>query len=74
MLASPLDSTEFETWGSAGAGQWVTLWANGGHVYMQIAGLWFDTAAQSTANGNDRWSTTRVDQPQGYIERHPTGL
>jgi peptidoglycan hydrolase-like protein with peptidoglycan-binding domain len=74
MLTSPLDSTGFETWGSAGAGQWVTLWANGGHVYMQVAGLWFDTAAQSSANGNDRWSTTRVDQPQGYIERHPTGL
>jgi cell wall-associated NlpC family hydrolase len=72
MLSSPFDSTEFETWGSAGAGKWVTLWANAGHVYMNIAGLWFDTAAQSSSNGDSRWSTTRVDQAAGYIERHPT--
>jgi peptidoglycan hydrolase-like protein with peptidoglycan-binding domain len=73
LLSQTEDSTEFESYGSPGAGQWITLWANGGHVYMQIAGLWFDTAAQSSSNGNDRWSTTRVDQPSGYIERHPTG-
>jgi hypothetical protein len=73
LLSQTEDSTGFETYGSPGAGQWITLWANGGHVYMEIAGLWFDTAAQSSSNGNDRWSTTRVDQPQGYIERHPTG-
>jgi hypothetical protein len=73
LLSSSLDSTGFESYGSSGAGQWITLWANGGHVYMDIAGLWFDTAAQSSSNNNDRWSTTRVDQPDGYIERHPTG-
>jgi peptidoglycan hydrolase-like protein with peptidoglycan-binding domain len=73
LLSQTEDSTEFETYGSAGAGQWITLWANAGHVYMNIAGLWFDTAAQSSSNSNDRWSTTRVDQASGYIERHPTG-
>lgn len=73
LLSAPEDSTEFETYGSAGAGRWITLWANGGHVYMNIAGLWFDTAAQSSANGDDRWSATRVDAASGYIERHPTG-
>jgi peptidoglycan hydrolase-like protein with peptidoglycan-binding domain len=73
LLNTTMDSTEFESYGSAGPGQWITLWANGGHVYMDIAGLWFDTAAQSSSNGNDRWSTTRVDQPSGYVERHPTG-
>ena len=73
LISVTEDSTEFETYGSPGPGQWITLWANGGHVYMEIAGLWFDTAAQSSSNGNDRWSTTRVDQPSGYVERHPTG-
>jgi peptidoglycan hydrolase-like protein with peptidoglycan-binding domain len=73
LLNVTMDSTEFESYGSAGAGQWITLWANGGHVYMEIAGLWFDTAAQSSSNGNDRWSTTRVDAPDGYVVRHPTG-
>jgi peptidoglycan hydrolase-like protein with peptidoglycan-binding domain len=73
LLSSPLDSTGFESYGSPGPGSWITLWTNAGHVYMQIAGLWFDTAAQSPANGNDRWSTTRINPPQGYIVRHPTG-
>jgi peptidoglycan hydrolase-like protein with peptidoglycan-binding domain len=73
LLSSPLDSTQFMSWGSKGKGRWITLWANGGHVYMQIAGLWFDTGAQSTANNNDRWSVTRVNTANGYVERHPTG-
>lgn len=73
LLSSPLDSTGFETYGSPGPGRWITLWTNAGHVYMQIAGLWFDTAAQSPANGNDRWSVTRINPAQGYIVRHPTG-
>jgi peptidoglycan hydrolase-like protein with peptidoglycan-binding domain len=74
LISSPEDSTEFESYGSPGVGQWVTLWANSGHVYMEIAGLWFDTAAQSSQNGNDRWSTQRISPAGGFVERHPTGL
>jgi peptidoglycan hydrolase-like protein with peptidoglycan-binding domain len=72
LLSSPEDSTGFESYGSAGAGKWITLWANAGHVYMNIAGLWFDTAAQSSSNGDNRWSASRIDQASGYVERHPT--
>ncbi len=73
LLSEPLDSTQFETWGTPGAGEWITMWANGGHVYMEVAGLWFDTAAQSAANGEDRWSTTRISSASGFVEIHPTG-
>jgi hypothetical protein len=73
LLTSPLDSTQFESYGLPGAGRWITLWANGGHVYMRIAGLWYDTAAQSSTNGNDRWSTSRVSPAGGFIEIHPAG-
>ncbi len=71
MLSEPLDSTEFETWGSPGEGNWITLWANGGHVYMMVAGLFFDTAAQSSSNNDDRWSTTRISPASGFVEVHP---
>jgi peptidoglycan hydrolase-like protein with peptidoglycan-binding domain len=74
LINTPEDSTEFESYGAAGTGQWITLYANGGHVYMQVAGLWFDTAAQSKSNGNDRWSTTRVSSASGFTVRHPAGL
>ena len=74
LINAPEDSGELESYGEPGPGVWITLYANGGHVYMNIAGLWFDTAAQSSTNGNDRWSTTRISPSSGFIVRHPGGL
>jgi peptidoglycan hydrolase-like protein with peptidoglycan-binding domain len=73
LIFAPEDSTELESYGAPGAGQWITIWANAGHTYMEIAGLWFDTAAQSRTNGNDRWSATRISSLSGYVVRHPIG-
>jgi peptidoglycan hydrolase-like protein with peptidoglycan-binding domain len=77
LLASPLDSSQFLQYGLAGKGNWVTIYTNGPtHAYMEIAGLWFDTAAQTALNGDDRWSTTRIAEP-GYGRfqaRHPANL
>ncbi len=76
LLATPLDSEQFLKYGLAGKGDWITIYTNGPtHAYMEIAGLWFDTAAQTATNGNDRWSTTRIGEP-GYgkfLPRHPSG-
>jgi peptidoglycan hydrolase-like protein with peptidoglycan-binding domain len=74
MISAPEDSGELETYGQPGPGNWITLYANGGHVYMNIAGLWFDTAAQSASNNNDRWSTTRISPSSGFVVRHPLGF
>ncbi len=68
------DSGEMESYGLPGTGQWVTMYANAGHVYMQIAGLWFDTAAQGSNRLNDRWSTQRISPASGFVVRHPGGL
>jgi hypothetical protein len=73
LSGMPLDSTQFGSYGDAGVGKWITLYAESGHVYMNIAGLWFDTADQSSSNGNDRWSTTRVSPSTGFTARHPDG-
>ena len=76
LLATPLDSEQFLKYGLADKGNWITVYTNGPtHAYMEIAGLWFDTAAQTAGNGNDRWSTTRIGEP-GYgkfLPRHPSG-
>lgn len=69
----PFDSTQFESYGARGAGRWVTLYANAGHVYMRISNLFFDTGAQSSGNGNDRWSTVRIGVARGFVVRHPKG-
>lgn len=69
LLRTPEDSSQLESYGSSGPGQWITVWANSGHAYMEIAGLFFDTAG-----GADRWSRTNRSGTGGYVERHPTGF
>ncbi|HEY2771130.1 MAG TPA: peptidoglycan-binding protein [Solirubrobacteraceae bacterium] len=71
LLRSPEDSSELESYGSSGPGKWITIYANAGHAWMIIAGLRYDTAAQSSTGGN-RW-TTAGRSSSGYVVRHPTG-
>ncbi len=72
LLSSPEDSGELESYGSAGAGRWITIWANAGHTYMYVAGLRFDTSAQGETGGS-RW-TSNPRSNDGFVDRHPTGL
>jgi peptidoglycan hydrolase-like protein with peptidoglycan-binding domain len=72
LVDSPMDSTEFESYGRAGRGRWITIWTNAGHVYMYVAGLRFDTSAQSSTGGS-RW-TNQGRSSDGFIVRHPTGF
>jgi cell wall-associated NlpC family hydrolase len=74
LLSQTEDSGQMESYGAAGPGQWITLYTNAGHVYAKIAGLYFDTAAQSSSNDQDRWSTTRVSPAGGFMVRHPRGF
>src|SRR3954452_25461219 len=45
VLVGPMVSGQFATWSTAGAGRWVTVYANKGHVYLEVAGLRLDTSA-----------------------------
>jgi len=71
MLDVALDSTGFMSWGEAGKGQWVTVYAKGSHAYMVIAGIRFDTSGRSTQN--TRWQAD-MRSSAGYTVRHPEGL
>jgi cell wall-associated NlpC family hydrolase len=71
LLASPLDSTGFMSWGERGEGDWVSIYANAGHAYMTVAGLRFDTS--SSKRSGSRWSET-TRSARGYRVRHPEGL
>jgi peptidoglycan hydrolase-like protein with peptidoglycan-binding domain len=71
LLDQALTSGDFESWGDPGPGQWVTIYANAGHVYMVVAGLRFDTSGRSTAG--TRWQTASRSS-SGYTVVHPTGL
>jgi cell wall-associated NlpC family hydrolase len=71
FLSSPLDSTGLTTWGSAGFGTWITVFANSGHTYMYVAGLRFDTGGNGGGSG-PRWHSDLRDNG-GMIARHPSG-
>jgi cell wall-associated NlpC family hydrolase len=71
LLDQSMPSGGFMKWGDAGPGQWVTLYAHGGHIYMTVAGLRFDTSGRSRAG--TRWQAD-MRSASGYSVRHPPGL
>lgn len=76
LLATSMDSSQFESYGAPGPGKWITLYADGGHIYMTIAGLTFDTVNQQFGSlPNDRWSQAPVpwEKTQHYTVVHPVG-
>ena len=71
LLSAPEVSGDFESYGDPGPGQWVTIYANAGHVWMTVAGWRFDTVA--LAEGGSRWARGGGEFA-GFVVRHPPGL
>ena len=71
LLSSPLDSTGYMSWGEAGPGKRITVYANPGHAFMVVDGRRFDTSALS--GGGTRWSNG-MRSTAGFVARHPPGL
>jgi peptidoglycan hydrolase-like protein with peptidoglycan-binding domain len=82
LLSAPEDSTQLESYGSAGPGQWMTIYADSAHTFIVIAGLAFDTAhyGPTTPSGTGpRWLTpanvtANLQDGGDYIVRHPSGM
>jgi len=75
LLRSPLVSGALARWGTKGAGRWVSVHANKGHVYLEVAGLRLDTSAVGDRGGRKgvRWRPV-IGRRQGFTTRHPAGL
>jgi peptidoglycan hydrolase-like protein with peptidoglycan-binding domain len=71
LLSSPEDSTGLESYGEAGAGRDITIYANAEHAFMVVDGKRFDTVAQQ--EGGSRWSSS-MTSTAGYVVRHPAGM
>jgi peptidoglycan hydrolase-like protein with peptidoglycan-binding domain len=71
LVGRARDSGDFMNWRFAGRGDWITVYAHGGHVYMMVAGLRFDTSGLD--EDGTRWHDTRASR-SGYAVRHPRGL
>ena len=71
LLETAMPSGNFMDWGDPGPGEWVTIYANGGHAYMVVAGLRFDTSGRSKTGS--RWQEDDRS-PSGFEVRHPEGF
>jgi hypothetical protein len=72
FLESPLPSGPMMTWAEEGEGRWITVYANGGHAYMTVAGFRFDTSGDSGEETGPRWHEDLRDNV-GFVARHPLG-
>ena len=75
LLSSPLPSGPLMSWGKRGKGKWITIYANPGHVYAEIAGLRWDTSRAGASNvvpggTGPRWAK-QLRSHSGYVARHP---
>jgi len=76
------NSSDLETFGDSGAGQWITVYAASGHAFIEIAGIVLDTShyAPTTPGGSGpRWQPASIIPSQlqdgnVWTQRHPPGL
>lgn len=69
MLNTPLTSGSLAGWGAKRKGDWITIYANAGHVYAVVAGLRWDTSG----GPGPRWHAD-MRSSAGFAVRHPKGL
>jgi hypothetical protein len=72
LIPRPLTSGDLMRWGAPGPGRWITVYANAGHTFVEIAGLRFDTVGAEQGTG-PRWHLATVSTG-GFVARHPPGL
>lgn len=77
LLQTSMDSGEFMGWGGSGAGQWITIYTNPGHAFIEIAGIRLDTSSEGDPNPplgtGPRWRPLLTDT-SGFVARHPIGF
>jgi cell wall-associated NlpC family hydrolase len=77
LLKVSEDSGEMEAWGQKGLGQWITVYTNPGHAFVEIAGIRLDTSREGDphpARGTGpRWRPV-MTSTSGYVARHPSDL
>ena len=72
LIKGAMASKGFRSYGDSGPGDWISIYAKNGHVFMTICNLRLDTSS----NGKDvgpRW-TTVPRKLNGFRVRHPSGM
>ncbi len=72
LLGESTTSTGFRSFGERGEGEWISIYARRGHVFLVIAGIRFDTGYGNGPRG-PQW-TIQGRPASGAVIRHPSGL
>jgi hypothetical protein len=74
LIKTSMDSSQFEIWGLAGAGAWITVYTNPGHAFIEVAGIRLDTSAEDDPHPppgtGPRWRPL-MTSTQGFEAHHP---
>ncbi len=77
LLKISEDSGQMMSWGRHGLGQWITIYTNPGHAFVEIAGIRLDTSAEGDPHpapgSGPRWRPL-LTATFGFTARHPAGL
>jgi hypothetical protein len=77
LLKVSEDSGEMESWGLKGLGQWITVYTNPGHAFVEIAGIRLDTSREGDPHPapgtGPRWRPVMA-ATAGFMARHPSDL
>ncbi|MDQ2896585.1 MAG: hypothetical protein M3Y09_13235 [Actinomycetota bacterium] len=77
LIKTSMDSSQFENWGDSGLGQWVTVFANPGHAFLEVAGIRMDTSSEGdrtpVPGTGPRWHSL-LRSTGAFQSRHPTGF
>jgi hypothetical protein len=72
LMDDSMPSTGFRRYGQSGEGEWISIYARRGHVFLVLAGLRYDTGWHGQEEG-PRW-TKRSRPANGAVIRHPADL
>jgi hypothetical protein len=72
LLDRTMTSGELARTGAKGPGKWITIYAHGGHTFMTVNGLRYDTSGRGGPLGT-RWNAS-PRSTKGFQVRHPPGL
>ncbi len=73
LIKGCMASKEFRSYGDNGAGDWISIYAKNGHVFMSVCNLRLDTSNGGRGDTGPRWSTV-PRKLKGFRVRHPSGL
>jgi hypothetical protein len=74
LLDYSLVSGDFMKYGNPGTSRWVSIYANKEHVFMEVAGLRYDTSYITDGDKSGPGWSEILRERKGFRVRHPAGV